>query len=261
MLLDCEHIRYRKPQLMEVICQLRYPTILTIETQLPATFQELIRNDYPRYSLRKEALPPQMNRQSGQVTVEKVETANNYQFVSQDGMWKVNLTKDFIAIATRGYTVWEDFATRLDKLLAAFIEAYHPAFFERIGLRFINAFSRNALGLNGTPFSELIAPSYLGLMAEEDLQEHNFIRIQQDAEVKLPGGGNLRVHAGPGIVQRDQVKDKEIRFILDNDVSMGGNIPLKQVAPTLNTIHSQADRVFHGAITKTLHDAMEPMEL
>ena len=49
-------------------------------------------------------------------------------------MWKINLTQNFVALSTLGYTSWEEFAQKLDKVLALFIQIYQPAFFERLGL-------------------------------------------------------------------------------------------------------------------------------
>jgi uncharacterized protein (TIGR04255 family) len=63
------------------------------------------------------------------------------------------------------------------------------------------------------------------------------------------------------MVKRGNVEEKEIRFILDNDVFMLGNIEMKHSAGALNTVHTNADRVFRGAITELLHNAMEPQEL
>ena len=45
---EYQRFRYARPQLMEVICQLRFPTILAIGAQEPAAFQEAIRQDFPR---------------------------------------------------------------------------------------------------------------------------------------------------------------------------------------------------------------------
>ena len=45
---------YRFNQLGEVICQLRFPEILTISANLPVQFQEAIRQEFPRYQLRQE---------------------------------------------------------------------------------------------------------------------------------------------------------------------------------------------------------------
>ena len=118
-----ERVIYAKRQLVEVICQLRFPEILKIDVSEPADFQERIRRDYPQYEKKIEQLPPQMV--NGKPVPQG--TVNNYQFVSAEGQWRVSLTKGFIALSTYGYTRWEDFAQRLDRVLAAFIETYHPS--------------------------------------------------------------------------------------------------------------------------------------
>ena len=258
MFFEADRVIYAKPQLLEVICQLRFPTILSISAKEPAEFQELIRADFPRYSRTVEKLPPKVLGQPGNMKLQEQPDVINYQFLSADGKWKVNMTNNFIALATPAYTQWENFAAKLDEVLAQFISVYHPAFFERIGLRYINAISRKALDLEDTPFSDLIEPGYLGLMAEEDVQEQSFQRVMQEAEMKLPGGCNLKLHCGPGMVKRNNVQDKEIKFILDNDFFMNGKVELPHTTAALNTVHTHADRTFRGAITRELHEAMEP---
>ena len=47
---------YRSSQLGEVICQLRFPEILSIQANAPAAFQDAIRDQYPVY-LRRQELP------------------------------------------------------------------------------------------------------------------------------------------------------------------------------------------------------------
>lgn len=261
MFFEADRVIYEKPQLLEVICQLRFPTILSISAKEPAEFQELIRSEFPRYSRNLEKVPPKVIGQPGNMKFEEQPDVVNYQFVSADGKWKVNLTNAFIALATPAYTKWEDFAAKLDEVLAHFISVYKPAFFERIGLRYINAFSRSALGLEGAPFAELIEPGYLGLMSDEDVQERSFVSIRQEAELNLPGGCRLKLNCGPGMVKRNNVEDKEIKFILDVDLFMMSKLEMKYTTGALNTIHTHADRVFRGAITRRLHDAMEPQLL
>ncbi len=249
-----DRVQYAKPQVMEVICQLRFPTILSIGAKEPVDFQEQIRHDFPRYSRNEEKPVKIVNGKP-----EPQPPVTNYQFLSADGRWKVNLTNNFLALATPAYTNWETFANKLDSVLVHLIEIYKPAYFERIGLRYVNAISRSALGLEGTPFSELIQPGYLGLMADEDINERAFAKITQEADVALPGGCRLKLHCGPGMIKRNNVEEQEIRFILDNDVFMMGNIEMKHSAGALNTVHTNADRIFRGQITSTLHDAMEPI--
>ena len=55
-----------------------------------------------------------------------------------------------------------------------------------------------------------------------------------------------------------QVQEKEVRFIFDQDVYSTSKVKVPAVAETLNTLHAHADSVFSDAITTVLHDAMEP---
>ena len=180
-----ERVLYGKRQLIEVICQLRFPTILSISAKEPAEFQEAIRAEFPRYARNLEKLPPKVIGQPGAMKLEEQPTVVNYQFLTAASDWKVNLTNTFLALATPVYTTWEDFARKLDEVLAQFVAIYHPAYFERIGLRYINGFSRRALGLEGVPFRDLIQPAYLGLMAEDDVQEQSVQRVTHDVEMAL----------------------------------------------------------------------------
>ncbi len=253
-----DRVLYRNNQLGEVICQLRFPEILTIEANVPVDFQEAIRDAFPRYSVRKETPLPKLSGAPGSLQLEKQPQNNNYQFVSADGVWRVNLTSRFISLACSRYTRWEDFAAKLDKPLAAFIKIYRPAYFERVGLRYLNFFSRKALNLQGTPYRELIEPQYLGLLADDDVLEANCARSTVDAELAIRGGCRAKIHAGPGLVKRAGQADQEAKFVLDLDLYMAGNIAVNLSAGSLQTLHSQADAIFRGAITETLHDAMEP---
>lgn len=244
-----ERCQYGVNQLGDVICQLRFPEILTIETTLPAQFQEAIRDAFPRYAVRKESAVPG-NPNAPQ--------SNNYQFASADGVWRVNLTSKFISLACTKYTCWEDFAGKLDKPLAAFIQIYKPAFFERVGLRYLNFISRENLGLIHVPFRELIAPCYLGILAEEDVHEQSAARVSLDTELSLRGSCRARIHAGPGKITRNGKAEDEVKFIFDQDLFMPGNIPVNLSISALQTLHDHAWSIFRGAVTEKLHDAMEP---
>lgn len=249
---------YRSHQLIEVICQLRFPEILTIGTTVPDKFQEAIRTEFPRYSKRQEMPAPKFTGTPGNLTMQKQEPTINHQFVSADGNWRVNLTSKFISLSCSKYTCWEDFAGKLDKPLAAFIQLYKPAFFERVGLRYVNFISRGELGLPTTPFRELIQPCWLGPLAEEDIREQSCSRSSLDVEMSIRGGCRVKIHAGPGMVKRNGQQDKEVKFIFDQDLYMPGQIPVNVSAGALQTLHSQAFSIFRGAITDKLHDALEP---
>lgn len=250
--------RYGSHQLAEVICQLRFPEILTIAANAPVDFQEAIRSDFPQFLRRQEAPAPKLTGVPGNMQLQNSPSVINYQFASANGVWRVNLTSRFLSLTCTRYTCWEDFARKLDKPLAAFIRLYQPAYFERIGLRYLNFISRQALELEGIPFRELITPCYLGPLAEEDVSEPAASRCSVDTELAIRGGCRVKIHAGPGLVKRGGREDKEVKFIFDQDLYMPGQLPVNLVAGSLQTLHSQADSIFRGAITEKLHNAMEP---
>lgn len=252
---------YRRNQLGEVICQLRFPEILAIGANLPVEFQEAIRDEFPIYSVRKENPTPKLTGVPGNMQLQKQDPVTNYQFASADGVWRVNLTGKFISLSCSRYTRWEDFAKKLDKPLVAFIKIYKPAFFERVGLRYLNFFSRKALELEGTPFSELISPCYLGILGDEDVAEGSASRSSVDAELAIRGGCRVKIHAGPGLVNRSGQSDRELKFVFDEDLFMSGNVPVNLCAGALQTLHMQADSIFRGAITPLLHRAMCPTDI
>jgi len=253
-----ERCIYRNNSLANVICQLRFPEILTIGANLPVEFQESIRSDYPRYSARKEVPVSKLSGTPGNLNFQKQDPVTNYQFSSADNLWTVNLTSKFISLSCAEYFCWEEFAAKLDKPLAAFIRLYKPAFFERVGLRYINFISRRDLQLEGIPFRDLIQPCYAGLLVEDDVPEPSVLRSSVDTELKIRGGCNAKIHAGPGITKKQGKPDPEIKFVFDQDLYMAGNIPVNMSASALETLHRQADSIFRGAITTKLHQAMQP---
>lgn len=250
--------RYEANQIAEVICQLRFPEILSISATPPAQFQDAIRDEYPQFVRRMDMPAPKITGVPGHLNLENQPGSVNYQFSSADGIWRVNLTGKFISLTCSRYTCWEDFAQKLDKPLAAFIRLYKPAYFERVGLRYLNFISRNDLGLVNVPFCELIAPCYLGLLAEEDVNETVAAQSNVNAEISIRGGCRLKVHAGPGLVKKNGQQDQEVKFVFDQDLFMPGQLPVNLSAGALQTLHAQAWSIFRGAITDRLHEAMEP---
>lgn len=243
---------YRSAPVHEVICQLRFPTILSINNVEPADFQEEIRDALPQYARRQDPVPGP-NGQN--------QTVTNYHFLSEDGRWKLNLTKDFIALSTLHYPGWEDFARHLDRPLAAFIKLYRPAYFQRVGLRYVNILSRERLGIPDVPWRELLVPAYLGGLQDPDVREEDFIGWNCESLLRLDSSCRAKIRGGLGRLQAGgKPQDPETKFILDQDLSMGDKVSCTLAAGSLETLHAHAVRVFEGAVTDRLRQAMEPLE-
>ena len=86
-------------------------------------------------------------------------------------------------------------------------------------------------------------------------------RCSVDTELAIRGGCRVKIHAGPGKVKQNGREDPEVKFIFDQDLYMPGQLPVNLSAAALQTLHSQADSIFRGAITDTLHDALEPEQI
>ena len=255
-----ERLQYARSPLVEVICQLRFPTILSIGANEPAAFQEAVRKDFPRYAARQEQVPPKVVKKGNATALEPQKPITNYHFVSEDGRWKLNLTQNFIALSTLSYQRWEDFAARLDQPLAQFIQIYQPAFFERLGLRYVNAISRQRLGLEDQLWDDLIRDHYVGILGQPDVEETEITKCSLDVETPLVGGYRMKVHAGPDLIGGGKT-DKEVKFILDPDFSAAGQLTADSVPAKLEDMHRFALCLFRGAITDELHQAMGPTPL
>lgn len=254
---DRPRAHYRNSPAHEVICQLRFPTILSINNVEPADFQEAIRDTFPQYARKQDQPAPRI---TGPNQVERQAPISNYHFLSADGRWKLNVTRDFIALSTLSYPGWEEFARHLDKALAAFIQIYHPAYFQRVGLRYVNLFSRNKLGLEDAPWAELFHPAYAGALTEPDLREEDCLHYGTDLQLKLDNSCRGKIHAGLARLQNKAPgapQDPELKFIFDMDLSMSGNVPCTMAAGALETLHIHGGRLFEGAITDRMRQALQ----
>ena len=55
-----DRYQYAVNPLVEVICQLRFPAILSISAKEPVAFQEAVRRDFPRYLVNHEQPAPKV---------------------------------------------------------------------------------------------------------------------------------------------------------------------------------------------------------
>lgn len=254
-----ERVIFKKNPLDEVILQFMFPTILSINANDPVDFQEAIRQSFPRYRVmtgNQQEFQIERGISGGRVTPISNKKNKNYEFVSADGRSKLNLTSSFIAISTLSYTRWEDFWGAFEEPLSKFIEIYKPAFFERIGLRYVDIISRNDLGLKDKRWDELIKQDWLGVLAFTD--EDKVKLTHNEAEFVLDDGvTRLKIRTGLG--ERPETREKV--FVADTDYIYVENIKTDQYDDIVSTLHGYSKYFIENIITETLIDAMEPEPL
>jgi len=259
---ETKRVIYENNPLDKVICQLRFPPILKIDTKVPDEFQERIRDSFPEFSEKAEIKLPIFKSAQKDTPAEVLQsitpTGNkNYEFSSEDKVWTINLTRTFLALSTKNYKRREDFRAHLDAPLQAFIEIYNPSAFSRVGLRYIDIIRRSDLNLNGIPWSELLKPHVLWLLGSSDVNE-NIRSFQAQCEIKLEDETSI-ARVMTGLV--DGQESNEECFMIDTDFYTSKKTAITDVGSKLDFFHTQGSRLIQWLITKRLHEAMEPEEL
>lgn len=254
---------YRRNPLRQVICQLRFPPILRIDARVPDEFQDIIRDVFPDYTEREELdinIPRELQRNIPREVLDRLLQApptKNYEFKSEDGDWKVNLTRTFLALTTYDYERWEQFYETLIGPLSALVDVYSPSSYSRIGLRYIDIIERDKLNLTGVSWTELLEPHVLGILGSRDVGESVY-NFQSVYEIHL-ADGQSKVKMDIGFVEAANGEDPH--FKIDSDFYKSKKTAISDAAETLDFLRKRGSRLFRWAITERLHEAMEPEPL
>jgi uncharacterized protein (TIGR04255 family) len=177
-----------------------------------------------------------------------------YQFISADEKWKVGLTREFVGLSTGSYVRWEEFRTKMDRIISELLAAYSPSFFVRIGLRYRDIVRRSVLDLGNIHWSELLKPHILGELASPDVESE----IQQASRETLIAvdGSKARVHLRHGLARIADTNEEV--YLIDNDFYDENRTEVKDVFTRLDSLHREAGHLFRWCITDTLHKALQP---
>jgi uncharacterized protein (TIGR04255 family) len=248
---------YKSTPLTNVVCQIRFPPILRIESNPPADFQDRIRAMFPLLERRAQigllqGLPPEfsklLNATSGSGVV--------YAFQTKRKDFTLTLVPDALALTTTRYDRWEGFKDLLAEPLNALIEIYKPSFFGRIGLRYQNAIQRTALKLEDQPWANLLNQHILGILAVSDF-EPNILEVRKTIRATFPDGvGSVFLQHGFG---GNDARDRSV-YLLDFDL-YSENIEVNNAIPLLDDLHTRAGRGFRWCISPFLHRRLGPSEL
>jgi len=252
-----ERVILERNPLIEVVCQLRFPPILKVDAELPALFQEAIRSKYPFYGGEPEtSMPVDVPPQVRELLSAKSSTKLLHRFTSQDGQRRVTLARDYVALETSAYSRWEEFEPALVEIVDSLITLYSPAMFTRIGLRYVNALSRETLGLTSFTWSDLLCPEIAGELACEG-SGFDFARRAVEFTINLPQSvGQATVRHG--LAETDP--ETHTMYLIDCDL-YAQRVPIDAATKRLNDIHSYAGRIFRWCISSRVLEALKPLAI
>lgn len=252
---------YRNNPLVDVICQLRFPQIMSINVELPTAFQEKLRRTHPIVEIRKnfDITMAGLGGASG----DSVKSKPMYDFITADKTTVVTLADDFLAVKTSKYQRWEVFYSDVEFAMQTFSAIYGAPFFSRIGLRYVDLINRKTLGLEGVPWSELIRDSLLGVFAEGDEVTSKVAACFSGGLFEVDGG-QCAINCGtpnPGILKAvdEEANASNDLFVIDADFFIEGQIDgAANASKRLKDFNRQARDSFRWSIKQRLHEALGP---
>jgi len=250
-----ERVVYGKAPLVEVICQVRFPADLRIETTPPADFQQRVRDRFPLLTQQSRAvlsaMPPELAKAFESVIPAASSTV--WQFSTEDGSHTLQLHKDNLTLVSRDYRRWEDFYSQFKTPLAALTELYKPAFFTRIGLRYRDIIKRSSLGLAAVKWSDLLKPHILAEIGQDGFEDCT-LEATRALLLRLPEhGAKVRLQHGFAEVEGSP----EQVYLIDCDFFVD-RTEVGHADGALEYFHRDAARYFRWCITERLHQAMGP---
>ena len=180
-----------------------------------------------------------------------------FDFSSPDGIWKISLASEFLALTSTKYSRWEDFRKRLESITGILVDTYQIPRFERVGLRYRDLIRRSDLGVDGQPWSTLLRRELLG-----ELVAAGFEGLEQDAEgasreivIRLDHPSEkVRLYHGFARLRDSE----EVCYLVDADFFREGQTEKGDVREVLDKFNKQAGRLFRWCIGPGLHQAMGP---
>ncbi len=250
-----DRVVYANNPLVEVICQLRFPTVLKVESGVPADFQERIRQRFPIFEAEENelilGLPEELRKSVGAAVSRK-----QFRFQTEAEDARVSLSREAVSVSTTHYERWEVFKEDLDLAFSAAVEIYNPSYFSRIGLRYKNLIDRESLGLSDEPWHSLLIPEIAAELClspwYEGVEEaHRSIRAKINET-------NDHVFMQHGLSVSDE--DQKTKFLLDFDYYYSEKVEISDADQIIERLHSHSGTAFRWAITDALHRALGPSE-
>lgn len=245
--------------LNEVICQIRYPAILKVSAETPFGFQDAIRDIYPLYEERvaSTGLPTPLQEGISELLAALPFPAppalREHHFLSEDKVRSIVLTQDFVAVIDRAYTRWESFRRAIKLAEETVRHIYGPAFYQRVGLRYMDLLVRDEFKKTGVPWSRLLNPSFIGMLGDETL--HGDIQeLTTEALLDIPDMENGYVRIKHGLATAQQSSEQV--YLIDSDFYTTRRSDNNAALHDLDTFNRWGGYLFRWATTNELRDAL-----
>lgn len=212
--------------------------ILKIGQELPASFQERLRKDYPLF--------------------QSTQDRRGYRLASQDNDHEIFLLPDSLAVMASRYTGWSPFQAQVSGAVRALQACYEPDFCTRASLRFQSLLRPTLYGFTKIQWAALINAKVLGPFS---LPGHKgqLQGSRHEVVVALPESSD-RFRLTHGFVQYREAKQVNQSgvpaYLLDQDYFTTQRLEWASVLSTLDRFEQEAGQFFRLCVTDQFHQAM-----
>lgn len=249
------------------MAQVRFSPVLKLMTEPPTAFQEAVLADFPALQV-VETQGISFSLMSGS-TAQHSKGVSAYLFSTADGRYTVEVKAESLTLTTTRYERWELFWTRFETVLETFLRLYPVGQIGRVGLRYVDVIDREANGLAGVPWSELICPELLGPLSSGRVPAADVGAAQTFYSLNLDDGAALSLRGGLGMKQDSDpesgLNSPRQVFVVDSDFHAprdGYDLKLSHdlagIRSRFRDFNEQAGGLFEWAATPRFRDVLGP---
>lgn len=251
-------MRYRKNYLTKAIFQVRFDPILKLEQVPPASFQERIKEQFPRLKEGRELLiGGPVSPKDGTADVQVQSVRNRWTFSPPDAVKALAVSAEQFSLEYDRYDSMEVMRADFQYLWGAFLAEYQLAVLNRVGLRYINEI-RLASGSATDWRGWISAPVIAGVLGVPTPQG---VQLSRSMSLVFWEGEDYRIRFQYGVHNSDfpnPVVKRE--FILDYDCFSTSPLDVSQVENCLRTYNEMIDALFEQHIGDELRKDMGPVK-
>jgi len=243
-----ENIKYRKPPIVEVVCEFRFVPSSPWDAAIPGLVYTQLSGEFPKRRMLR-GFESQVSPAEGGVR-QQIQLAERVQFLREDERAFIQVGPDFLAINHLSpYPAWEGFRPIIQQGFNAYLQVAKPTGLRRIGLRYINkieipvepvSFEEffNFYPHTGSIKSE-ITEFVLGVVSPFE-EDRDALRLQLNS-------------AEPG-------EAGHLAALLDLDyfVARPQAVTLDEAMAWVDSAHDRVQATFEACLTERLRDTFEP---
>jgi len=242
-------VKLSNSPLIEVIAQIRFPTILKIAEKQPSDFQEAVRARFPEFEI-EQGIRIGIDIQDQKPPVAQAKP-RSYKFISMDSQNLITLAIDFVALTTKNYEHWRSFNKDLQLAYKAIQDIYKPSYASRIGLRYINELTLGGMNLETMEeMCNILRPELTSSLRSEGWSNPE----EMINRLSLKDGGD-KFTITTGYKQDAQT------FLLDFDMYSEGKTHFKGIIKTYQRYHDKIYDAFRWCIMDENLSVFNPQKL